>query len=101
MRILPSCTAVCLHQLDSNEMLEEKAKWELHKDDTYCFEQILESYKTTVTYLPSHKPSKKGKQDLLGTARYAKRNSYGFLHMDIPVSADQQRLTSTCTLDAV
>ena len=35
------------HNLDSNEMLGEKARLEVHKDAASCFEQILEasSYK--------------------------------------------------------
>ena len=36
-------TIVSVYHLDFNEMLGEKAKWELHKDDVYCFEQILEA----------------------------------------------------------
>ena len=34
-------------------MLGEKAKWELHKDATSCFEQFLEAapYKTAVVHL--------------------------------------------------
>ena len=30
-----------LHHLDSNEMLREKARWELHKNAACHFEQIL------------------------------------------------------------
>ena len=29
--------------MEFNETLEEKAWWELHKDATRCFEQILEA----------------------------------------------------------
>ena len=32
-----------LHYLDFNEMPGEKAKWELHKDAAFCFDQILEA----------------------------------------------------------
>ena len=43
MGIFPSCscvsTIVYLHHLDSNE----KARWELHKNAVYYFEQILEA----------------------------------------------------------
>ena len=55
MKILPSCCCdttitILLHHLDSNKMLEEKARWELPKDAACCFEQILEMtiYKTAV-----------------------------------------------------
>ena len=45
MEILPSCgyvsTTVWLHHLD-NGMHREKDKWELCKNTTGCFEQILE-----------------------------------------------------------
>ena len=45
MRILSSCncvsTTVCLHQIDFNQAFGEKAGWEIHKNVTYCFEQIL------------------------------------------------------------
>ena len=43
-------TTVQLHKLDSKETLWEKARWELHKDSVYSFEQIMEStpYKTAV-----------------------------------------------------
>ena len=31
-----------MHNMDANEMKEEKPRWELYKNVTYCFEQILE-----------------------------------------------------------
>ena len=31
-----------MQQLDANKIHEEKARWELHKNATSCFEQILE-----------------------------------------------------------
>ena len=39
---------------------KKKARWELHKNATYCFEKILEaaSHSSTVIYLPSRKTSK-------------------------------------------
>ena len=48
---------------------------------------------------PIHKPSKSDKQDLLHTAGKVKLNSkamfsYGFVHMDTPVLANQQKFTS-------
>ena len=47
MGIIPSCshvsTAVWLHQLDFNEALREKGRWELHKNIACCLEQILEA----------------------------------------------------------
>ena len=53
MGILPSynCvnTTVSLYHLDFNEILEEKARGQLHKDVGCCFKQILEAtpYKST------------------------------------------------------
>ena len=49
-----------MHHLDFKETFGEKARWELHNDVTYSFEQILEAitHKTAsymTTYLPSHK----------------------------------------------
>ena len=32
-----------MHQVDANKTLREKAKWELRKNATCCFEQILEA----------------------------------------------------------
>ena len=32
-----------MHYLDSNETLEENARWELHENTTHRFEQILEA----------------------------------------------------------
>ena len=46
-----------IHHLDSNETHGEKARWELLKNATYCFEHILEtsSYKTAIVWpLISH-----------------------------------------------
>ena len=47
------------------------------------------------TYLPSHKPSKLDKQDILGSAGKVRKNSYvmfppWILHMDVPRLANQQ-----------
>ena len=50
-------TTVWLHYLDSNEMLGEKARWELHKNDVYHLEQSWKQNlkKTAVTsYLINH-----------------------------------------------
>ena len=62
----------------------------------------------TATYLPSHKPSKSDKEDMLGTAGEVRMNSYlmsyRLPHLATPVLADQQRLTyinSVQTLDTV
>ena len=47
MRILPSCshvsTTVWLNQLNSNEMIGEKARQKLHKNAACSFKQILEA----------------------------------------------------------
>ena len=60
-----------------------------------CAEQ---NSKCTTTYLPSAKPSKLDKQDMLGIAGEEKTNSWlmfpqGFLHVNTPVLVDQQKLT--------
>ena len=60
--ILPSCswvsTIVWLHHWSSNETLGVKASWELHKDATYCFKQILKAAPhksaTVPLYLTNH-----------------------------------------------
>ena len=31
-----------MHHLDPNKTVGNKARWGLHKDATWCFEQILE-----------------------------------------------------------
>ena len=55
----PSCgcvnTTVCMHHMDADKIHREKARLELLKNATCCFEQTLEatSHKTA-----SHKPSK-------------------------------------------
>ena len=72
MGILSNFTRVSttVYQLYTNERLEEKAKWELHKGAACCFEQILEAapYQNgscTVSYLLSQTIQ----QDMQGTAR--------------------------------
>ena len=56
-------TIVWLHHLDFNEILGEKARWDLCKDVVCCFEQILEAApqqnSCTATYFLSQKPSGK------------------------------------------
>ena len=60
MGILPSYShvgsTVQLHHMDFSKMLEEKARWELHKDDACYSEQILETApnKTAERPLTSH-----------------------------------------------
>ena len=57
------------------------------KNAICCFEQILvaTSHKNSCSaiYLPSQKPSKLEKRDILGTAGKAMTNSFRFLHMDV------------------
>ena len=101
MQFLPNGSlvgpTVWLHDLDSNETLEEKARWELYKNATPCFEQILEP-------LPTKK--KKKEQQLYGHLHQSKtdktcgtlmakegRNhlakfSNELLRMDTPVLSD-------------
>ena len=55
MGFLPSCgyvsTSIWMHHLDTNE-IHEKARWELHKNATCCFEQILEAAQTAIERPP-------------------------------------------------
>ena len=60
-------TTVGLHNLELNETLRKKARWEILKNAAYCFVQILEAttHKTVAVqplaaHLISH-PSKKNK----------------------------------------
>ena len=61
-------------------MLREIARWEQHKDAAYCFEQILEAapHKTAIN-IPSHKPAKSDKQNILGTTGNLKANSVRYI----------------------
>ena len=78
-------------------MPREKARWELHKDATCCFEQILEAAPLkTATDLPSCKPSEWDEQYMLVNACEVRTYSIvtfsqGLLHMD----------SSVKTLDAI
>ena len=40
MSFPPSSDCVWIHHMDTNEKYGEKARWELHKNATFCFEQI-------------------------------------------------------------
>ena len=92
-----------MHHLDANKTHGEKARWELQKNATCCFEQILpginipKNSNCTATYLPSQKPSKKGQENMQSTDGVRKNSymmfTYESLHMDILLLADQQRLT--------
>ena len=69
-----------MHHQDVNETHGEKARWELHKNTTHYFEQILEAapHKTigcAHTYLLSHKPYKSDEKDMRGTAGEVRTNS--------------------------
>ena len=50
MGFLPSCvhTTIWIQHMDTNKTERERARWELHKNAIFCFEQILEEapYKT-------------------------------------------------------
>ena len=59
-------TTVWMHYMDANKMQGVKARWELHKNDTCYFKQILETTPTknkmcTASYLQSQKLSKTNK----------------------------------------
>ena len=105
MGILPSCSCVSttewLHHWDLNKMSKEKARWKQHENVVCCFEQIMRiaAYKIAVVWqLTSNRtnhPSKINKTD-----REVRKNSwvtfsYGLLHMDTSVLADQQKITNT------
>ena len=87
-------TTLWQHHLDSNEVLEEKARWELLKDDACCFQQILEAAPSNnknscmATYFSSYKTSKWNEQYWLSTAGEVRMKSlatfsYGLLHNKI------------------
>ena len=67
-----------MHNLDTYKTQREKARWKLHKDATFCFEQILEvtipQNSCTATYYLSHKPSQLYKQYMPGTFGEVKTN---------------------------
>ena len=44
-----------MHHMDASKTYEAKARWELYKNDTCCFEQILETahYKTAFVRVPA------------------------------------------------
>ena len=64
-----------MHYREFNEMHGENAGLGLHKNATYCFEQILEAAPNkkknswTATSLPSCKPFKYDEQDMLDITR--------------------------------
>ena len=73
----------------------EKAKWELYKDAVYCFKQILEAapHKTAVIWLlASHLTNNLNKTNKISQPLLEKFSSW-IPHLDIPVSADQQKPT--------
>ena len=50
-----------MHHIEANEIYIEKVRWEVHENDTCCFEQILEAttHKTAdalplTSYLTNH-----------------------------------------------
>ena len=71
-------TIVWLHQPDFNEALEEKARWELHKDATRCFEKILEvtpEKTASVRPLASHLTNYPSKTNKTGHEEFIRINS--------------------------
>ena len=87
-----------MHHLDSNEMLQEKARWKLQEDVKWYFEQILktapfQNNNYMAIYLPSYKPCKKLEQNMLETAKEVRMNlcvtfSHGLPQLDTPVLVD-------------
>ena len=77
MGTLTSCrhvSTVRLHHLDFNEMLRQKARWELYKDSAYCFEKIQKTapYKIAfvqpiTSHLTNHSSKNKLINDVLWT----------------------------------
>ena len=97
--------SVLLYPLDATETHREEARWELHKNATCCFVKknpwnwTHQNSSCMATYLPSQKPFKYNKQDMLGIASEVRTNSqatfsHELLHMDTPVLAHQLRLIS-------
>ena len=61
--------------MDAGKVHREKAWQQFHKNDASCNEQILEATSSYMaTYLPSLKPSKSDKQDMLDTAGKVRTN---------------------------
>ena len=95
--ILPKCghvsTTVWLHHLNFKKTLQEKDSWELHKDADV---NNSREQKPTKQWLYGHLPSIS--QTIQARwATHAEHSwvmfSHGFLHMDIPVLAEPQKLT--------
>ena len=90
-------------------MHEEKARLELHKNATCYFEPIIEVVPNKTVVIWSFmsdliKPTRKMNKTCWAWFEKEAVFSYGLLHMDTLVLADQQKLTfisSVWTLDAV
>ena len=61
-------TILCLRQLDFNEVIGEKSRWELHKGTARCFEQILEA---TPLKIPAAQPLSSHLTSQLRRAKHA------------------------------
>ena len=98
MGILPSCghvsTAVWLHHLNSNKIIEQKARWQQQKNSTCYLEQLLEA--ASKKRIALQKTSQWNNPDILSTAGEIRTNSEAmffnrFIHTDTPVLANQER----------
>ena len=86
-----------MHHLDAYKTHGEKARWDFLKNVTCWFEQILEAaiHKTAhVCPLTPISQTIQDEQDMLGSADKVRTISlamisYGLLHMDTPVLANQ------------
>ena len=99
MGFLPSCgcvsATVWMHHLDSKKTPREKARWKLHNNATYCLEEILEAapHKVATPHKVANHKSQIVEQDRLGTGGEVRTNKKDILiHMDVPMSVDQQGL---------
>ena len=102
--LLPSCgcvsTTVWMHHLDTNKMHDKKLDGNytriLHAVLTKSWKQLLTKH-WLYSHLPSHRPFKLDRQDMLGTVGGIRKKSEvmfssRFLHMGLAVLAIQQGL---------
>ena len=80
--------------MGANKMNDEKARWELHKNASRCFEQMLEATQPLISHLKNYK-TKKTYMALLEKQEqtHKQHSSCGPLHMDEPGLANQQEFT--------
>ena len=86
-----------MHNEDANETHGEKVRWELLKNATYCFEQILEAtpYKIVAVWpLISHLTSHPGKMNKICEVLLEKQGQIYKQPCSMDVGQSAKRLTS-------